>query len=205
MSLRSAESKSSLDEFEHALIRVIGNDHPETLEEAVALACSGFPDCDGNGDIIDRILRLENAGEIFLEKPPAVVPSSLTGFFLSGWTVWFWVVFSVAVATTVMVFAVPETAFPLVYARYLFGSIFMLFLPGFSIIKALFGRKELDNIERLALSVGLSLALVPLAGLLLNYTPWGIRTTPVTLSLLALTLVFACAAVARDYGVRRVS
>jgi len=36
--------------------------------------------------------------------------------------------------------------------------------------------------------------------LLLNYTPWGIRTTPVTFGLLALTLVFASVAVIRDYG-----
>jgi len=102
-----------------------------------------------------------------------------------------------------MVFVVPEDGFPFVYARYVFGSVFVLFLPGYSLIKALFGSKELDNIERLALSVGLSLALVPLVGLLLNYTPWGIRTTPVTLSLFGLTLVFAFAAVIRDYGTRK--
>ena len=95
---------------------------------------------------------------------------------------------------------VPEDSFPLVYVRYLFSSVFVLFLPGYSLIKALFSSNELDNIERLALSVGLSLALVPLVGLLLNYTPWGIRTIPVTFSLLVLTLVFASAAVVRDYG-----
>jgi len=102
-----------------------------------------------------------------------------------------------------MVFLVPENAFPVVYARYVFGSVFVLFLPGYSLIRALFSGKELDSIERFALSVGLSLALVPMAGLLLNYTPWGIRTTPVTLSLLGLTLVFASAAVIRDYGTSR--
>ena len=100
-------------------------------------------------------------------------------------------------------FFVPEDSFPLVYARYLFGAVFVLFLPGFSLIKALFSSKELDNIERLALSVGLSLALVPLVGLLLNYTPWGIRVNPVTVSLLALTLVFASSAVVRDYGTQK--
>lgn len=41
------------------------------------------------------------------------------------------------------------------------GSVFVLFLPGYSLIRALFGSRELDNIERFALSVGLSLALVP--------------------------------------------
>jgi hypothetical protein len=200
-SLHNASGKSSLDEFEQALIQVIGNDHPETLEKAIELARLRLADCDES--VADRVLRLESQGKILLEKPPASVPSSLTGFFLSGWALWFWAVFALAAITSVMVFVVPENAFPLVYARYVFGSVFVLFLPGYSLIRALFGSKELDNIERLALSVGLSLALVPLAGLLLNYTPWGIRTVPVTFSLLFLTLVFASAAVARDYEARR--
>jgi len=79
------------------------------------------------------------------------------------------------------------------------GSIFVLFLPGYSLIKALFPTRELDNIERTALSVGMSLALVPITGLLLNYTPWGIRTIPVTLSLTALTIAFATAALIREH------
>jgi uncharacterized membrane protein len=97
------------------------------------------------------------------------------------------------------VFTIPEEVFPIVYARYILGSLFVLFLPGYSLIKALFPTKELDNIERLALSIGMSLALVPIAGLLLNYTPWGIRTTPVTLSLLALTTTLATAALIREH------
>jgi uncharacterized membrane protein len=59
--------------------------------------------------------------------------------------------------------------------------------------------ENIDTIERLALSFGMSLALAPITGLILNYTPWGIRLTPVTLSLLALTVVFATAAVIREY------
>jgi len=86
----------------------------------------------------------------------------------------------------------------------------VLFLPGYSFIKALFPRQVpiktrsegLDSIERLALSVGMSLALVPMTGLVLNYTPFGIRLVPVTLSLLALTVVFATAAVLREYQTR---
>jgi hypothetical protein len=198
--LRSLKGESSLDKFDQVLIRVIGNDHPETLEKAIELARLKLADCDES--VADHVLRLEGQGRILFEKPLAPIPSSLVGFFLSSWALWFWAVFASALATTVMVFVVPENAFPLVYARYVFGGVFVLFLPGFSLIKALFGSKELDSIERLALSIGLSLALVPLAGLLLNYSPWGIRTTPVTLSLLALTLVFASAAVVRDYGVR---
>jgi len=190
-----------LDVFDLVLIDVVGNEHPETLEEALKLVRLRFPETEEA--VVKRVLRLESEGKILFEKAAAVVPSSLTGYFLSGLALWFWVVFGFAAVATVMVFLVPENAFPVVYARYVFGSVFVLFLPGYSLIRALFGGKELDSIERFALSVGLSLALVPMAGLLLNYTPWGIRTTPVTLSLLGLTLVFSSAAVIRDYGARR--
>jgi uncharacterized membrane protein len=58
-------------------------------------------------------------------------------------------------------------------------------------------QKEMDTIERAALSIGL--ATVPIVGLLLNYSPWGIRLTPITLSLLALTSTFATAALTREH------
>jgi hypothetical protein len=193
--------KLSLDDFDRALVDVIGQEHPETLEEVVKLAHLRFSESDEA--IMERVLRLESQGKVFFERAPATVPSSLMKYFFSGWAVWFWVVFGLASAASVMVFVVPEDAFPLVYARYVFGSVFVLFLSGYSLIKVLFSSKELDNIERFALSIGLSLALVPIVGLLLNYTPWGIRTTPVTLSLLGLTLVFSSAAVVRDFGNRR--
>ncbi|PKK85271.1 MAG: hypothetical protein CVT48_06175, partial [Thermoplasmata archaeon HGW-Thermoplasmata-1] len=45
-------------------------------------------------------------------------------------------------------------------------------------------KKGIDTIERIALSFGLSIAVVPLIGLMLNYTPWGIRLTPILVSLL---------------------
>ena len=59
----------------------------------------------------------------------------------------------------------------------------MLFFPGYALIAALFPKKSsLDVIERLALSFGLSIAAVPLIGLVLNYTTWGIRLYPVLIS-----------------------
>lgn len=71
----------------------------------------------------------------------------------------------------------------------------VLFFPGYALIAALYPRHaDLDGIERLALSLGLSLAVVPLIGLVLNYTPWGIRLTPIVVSLI--TFVVACSAFA---------
>src|SRR6266705_2796807 len=56
----------------------------------------------------------------------------------------------------------------------------ILFVPGYVLMAALFPRaKEIDWIERVALSLGLSIAVVPLLALLLNFTPFGIRFGPV--------------------------
>ena len=80
---------------------------------------------------------------------------------------------------TVLFLTVPpldETAI-----RAILGIPMVLFVPGYVLIAALFpGRNDLEDIERVALSFGLSIATVPLLGLGLNFTPWGIRPAPVT-------------------------
>ena len=68
--------------------------------------------------------------------------------------------------------------------RIIVGLPFLLFFPGYTLIAVLFPRRDaLDSIERVALSFGLSIAVVPLIGLALNYTPWGIRLYPILISL----------------------
>jgi uncharacterized membrane protein len=71
----------------------------------------------------------------------------------------------------------------------------ILFLPGYCLIAALFPKgSDIDLIERIALSFGLSIAVVPLIGLGLNFTPWGIRLDPILVSLTIFTLVMILAA-----------
>ncbi len=72
--------------------------------------------------------------------------------------------------------------------RVILGLPFILFIPGYILVFALFPTRKtdhgIDTLERLVLSFGLSIAVVPLIGLLLNYTPWGIRLEPILFSLL---------------------
>jgi len=73
---------------------------------------------------------------------------------------------------------------PSTIARIILGLPFLLFFPGYTLMAALFPKKgSLGGVERLALSFGLSIAVVPLIGLILNYTPWGIRLYPILISL----------------------
>ena len=100
--------------------------------------------------------------------------------------------------------------------RVLFGLPFVLFVPGYAFIAALFpeqghgpsdeetpdagsSTRGIDGIERVALSFGLSIAIVPLIGLILNFTPWGIRLGPVLASVSAFTLVATVVAARRRW------
>ena len=76
------------------------------------------------------------------------------------------------------------------FIRVIFTVPVILFIPGYVLIAALFPEKtSIDGIERFALSVGLSIAVVPLIGLVLNYTPFGIRLNPIVISLVLFTLI----------------
>ena len=76
--------------------------------------------------------------------------------------------------------------------RIVVGLPFILFFPGYALIATLFPeKKSLDLIERIALSFGLSIAIVPLIGFGLNYTPFGIRLDPILWSLIAFNAAFS--------------
>jgi uncharacterized membrane protein len=74
--------------------------------------------------------------------------------------------------------------------RSAFGLAMVLFLPGYSLIAALFpGKRDLGRVERAALSFGLSIAVSSLIGLGLNWTFLGIRLDPLATSLSLFTIV----------------
>jgi uncharacterized membrane protein len=67
--------------------------------------------------------------------------------------------------------------------RLILGVAFVLFAPGYALQAALFPRaSDLDGPERLALSLGLSVCLVPVIFLILDRLPWGISLWPIVVS-----------------------
>ena len=79
--------------------------------------------------------------------------------------------------------------------RIILGIPLVLFLPGYSLVAALYPKIEsLDGIERITLSFGLSIAIAPLLGLALNYTPFGINLTSVLIVLSTFTITLSLVA-----------
>ena len=74
----------------------------------------------------------------------------------------------------------------------------VLFLPGYALVSVLFPEKDgLEGMERIALSIGINIAILPLIGLALSYTPWGIKEIPLLTSLSVITLLLCGAAYVR--------
>jgi len=108
--------------------------------------------------------------------------------------------------TSLIIASVIFTTFPPLSntpLRIILGFPLVLFLPGYSLICALFPKKdELNAIEKIALSIGLSIAVVVIIGLVLNYTPWGIRLGPVLLAISSFTLILGGIGEMRGKGIK---
>lgn len=90
------------------------------------------------------------------------------------------------VISSVFILVPPLNETPL---RTVLGFILVLFISGYAFVSALFpGSDELDGIERLALSIGLSICIIVFIGIALNYSTWGLRPKPILLSISAFTL-----------------
>ena len=201
---RNLTQDSSQQALRTAILEITTKQKPETVEQLARQVHEQLPSF-SNEQILNAILILQDEEKLHLTRTQPL-PSNIIGYLKTSKVSWYWITLATTLAAVLSVYLFPESAYPVVIVRYVLGAIFILWLPGYAFIKALFpvrlpiktADKNLDAVERIALSFGMSLALVPIVGLLLNYTPWGIRLTPITLSLTALTLIFATAAVVRE-------
>jgi Predicted membrane protein len=151
-----------------------------------------------------KVYEKVESGELRLVDPKP--PKTLVEFAMRlDYSLWFWTTTALVFLTLVVVYttsAVPQ----LTVLRYILGTLYVLYLPGYALVEALYPeRGDIKPLERLALSIGLSLAVVPLIGLVLNYTPWGIRLGPVIASLALFTLGISVVALVRKYKAQKLA
>jgi uncharacterized membrane protein len=93
---------------------------------------------------------------------------------------------------------------PIIYLRYAIGAFFILFIPGYSIIKIFFPTglsvlsKEFYNLELITLSFTISLIVISINGLILGNMSL-LKQGPITLGLVFVTVLFATIGMIREY------
>jgi len=111
-------------------------------------------------------------------------------------TRWLEIIVLYTIVTMLIVYLVPGDS-PLFVLRYVFGFVFVVFLPGYCLVNILFlGAIRLDPVEMAVLSVALSFGITGLAGLFLGLSI-GINFTTITVSLSGIVLGLAVVAFVR--------
>lgn len=192
------KQKNNDDRLDQILIKLVQEKKPATVKQLVNLAKLENPSV-SEQKILQRILFLEGKGELQIKQSEIEQSHKFGSYLKTKEAAWYWVTTILAIATALAVSTIQEDSFPLILVRNILGVLFVMFLPGYSLVKTLFPKKELGPIEYAGLSVGLSLALAPIIGLILHYTPLGLELAPLTISLLILTIIFATIAIVRDY------
>ncbi len=201
---------SKTSELTETIIRVFNSRKPQTTEELIALTNENkiWPE----EEILDAISDLQAEGKVRLIKPNLTSPSSFSSYLKCKEAIWFWASLAIAVLTLFSSFLISSDLYPWSYLRNFLGLIFIMWLPGYVFIRMLLPVHEpfrdssstLGNLERIALSIIVSLAFVSIIGLILNYTPWGINLTTIVISLFILSLVFVVFALVREYNYTKV-
>jgi hypothetical protein len=184
------------------ILEVIETKQPKNIRDLIELVQKQT----GNvsvAEITAEIKNLQQRQMIALEAPAFPASKGFQGLLPSKRNAWFWATLALTALTFASVLLVPAEATPLSYFRYLFGFIFVVFLPGYCLTETLFPKKDaLDTIERLTLSVGLSFAVTALVGLFLSFTPIGLTLTTALSALGILVLGLALVAFGRKYTMK---
>jgi hypothetical protein len=146
--------------------------------------------------IIAGVIRLQTGSRILVRE--TVPYRRFMDYLLSPISMWFWELAVTTVVSLGLVFASSGLA---LYLRYVFGSLLVLFLPGYSLIGFIYFKKDdLDYLTRISVSFAMSLAITTMVGLVLNFTPFGITLLPVALSTAGVTIGLLFLTALRKYS-----
>jgi hypothetical protein len=201
------EATNQTDKLKACIIDAVHKFQPENVEQLIGIIQKQT--LVSNKEITNSLVQLETENKLFFAEKNQTFDIPVS----KSWTLkkmtWFWTTLTL-LSLSILIFSLSTLNLNwayLIFLRYIFAIILVLFLPGFAFIKLLFGSKmpfsgdiKTDYIEIIGVSVGLSIILVPMVGLGLNYTSWGIGFESLIVSLIVLTLLFASGAALREYA-----
>jgi hypothetical protein len=188
------------------MVQVANETKPQTLGLLVAALKEKTPNLTEE-EIVEAVRQLQVEGKIILDKSTQHVSNGMRLYAKSRHALWYWITVATSILSTVAVFVLPEQFYPWAFVRQILGALLVLWFPGYSLTKVLLLTQDLvkswskteKTIMQICLSLCMSLAIASLITLLLNYTPWGVRSDSVTLSLLGFTVLVSTASLVREH------
>lgn len=88
-----------------------------------------------------------------------------------------------------LVFLLPNIE-PWSYMRMITGAVFVMFIPGNALVQLLFAHRNMEQTEQMVLSVGLSIAVICIIGLMLKYilSALTVESAVISIGILSITI-----------------
>jgi hypothetical protein len=193
------------EKLRKVIVETVEEEKPENLEQLVSHVRRKIPVSETV--ILKIVFALQNEGKIVLKSPPGQAPRTFVSYLKTRRAIWFWFTVLLSIATVISVISISENAPPLSYVRYVFGTLFVVLVIGYSLSMALFpstlpvrtSSSSLDSVERLVLSIAISLAIVPAIAMILGYSFFGLSSDTILFGVLTATMMFASVGVVREY------
>jgi uncharacterized membrane protein len=201
-------SNPAIDDAKRLIIEVVAKQKPQTTQQLTKIIREKM--LLSSDEVSELHLQLEKEGKLNFAKKERPRLMIFRDYLLSRKTLWYLTTVAFSIISVVILFSMPINWGPIGGIFSAIGLIFLLFVPGYALIKLLFSQKikgksdeNIKIIEKVVLSIALSIALTAFSGLFFNYTPWGIELKPIALSLFAFTIIFATAALRLEYNKRQ--
>ncbi len=139
-------------------------------------------------EIQSAVKKLESEKKIILLEP------GTEGHFLqyliksyNGLSLWLTAAATCSIIT--LIFLLPSIE-PWSYMRMIAGAVFVMFIPGNALVQLLFANRNMEQTEQIVLSVGLSIAVVCIIGLMLKYvlSALTVESAVISISMLSITI-----------------
>ncbi|MFW9922796.1 MAG: DUF1616 domain-containing protein [Candidatus Thorarchaeota archaeon] len=171
--------------------------HPTTVRALVTILQNDY---EKPKNIVLKIIHeMEQNNELFLQEPipePTIPPQRIRDYFFGRnyFSYEFWLVISSIILTFTLV-AINVTSGFFFYLRYVIIVFYLLILPGWTLTAAIFPElnDKLRFLERVATAIGLSIVILVLIGIFLNYT---FRFTPMSITAVLAVFSIICQGIA---------
>jgi uncharacterized membrane protein len=139
-------------------------------------------------DAIKALLVLKKDKKItFINRNKETI-TTLTSFLLSKKSNWYKITLLISIISLLSSLLLNSNT-SLVYLRYFFGFIMIFFIPGYSILILIGLSNETDEIYLLTFSIGISIIVVSVISLVLNFSPFKMSYLSIIFSLFGITFL----------------
>ncbi|MFX1293615.1 MAG: DUF1616 domain-containing protein [Promethearchaeota archaeon] len=196
-----------MKELEGDLLKLFKEKKDQTADQIIQLIMENYSL--DKELILKTIKKLFKEGKIELKEPihAEASPQSLKEFIFHSMNYDLWLCVLLVIITIPIALFIPENAFEsgdglsifFGVVRLIIGTIFVVFLPGYAVFTMLWPTSEKEDLTRFGIAFGLSLVIVPILGLILNFTPLGLTFISILIIITLFTLIILCITFIRRY------